>query len=122
VDLPGYGYAKSSKDTKMKWKNLIEIYLNENRKIKTIFLLLDIRHILMEQDKQMLEWLNYIGFNITCVLTKSDKLKRNEINIQRFKLQKEIESFPFVSNIIPFSAVNKEGKEELLKIIEQVFN
>jgi GTP-binding protein len=118
VDLPGYGYAKSSKESKVKWKNLIEIYFNENRKIKYIFLLLDIRHILMEQDKQMLEWLNYIGLNIICVLTKSDKLTRNEINQQKFKLEKEIKNLPFVSKIIPFSAVTRIGIDQLLEVIE----
>ena len=79
VDLPGYGFARVSKNEQVKWKSMIESYLLENRQLINLFLLIDARHDLMANDKQMIEWINYIKIPYTLVLSKTDKIKRKEV-------------------------------------------
>ena len=118
VDLPGYGYAKLSKKLRQNWQREIENYLKNNQQLKLVFLLLDSRHEIMENDKLMIEWLSYYRVSFILVLTKSDKISNNQYRTMSFKISREYPN----SEILRFSSKNKIGRENLLKIIEQVNN
>lgn len=119
VDLPGYGYAKAPKTEKEKWGKMIESYLLKRQELRSIILLVDIRHEPGENDIMMYDWLKHYGHNIIIVATKSDKLKRSQLDKHKkmlanaFGLNKE-------DVLIPFSSETKSGKEELWQIIENV--
>ena len=76
VDLPGYGYAKVSKETQEKWGVMIEKYLRTSKQLKAVFLLIDIRHDPSANDKNMYEWIVYNGYEPINIATKLDKIKR----------------------------------------------
>ena len=118
VDLPGYGFAKVSKTEQNKWKKMIESYLLNNQSLKNLFLLIDSRHDLMLLDKQMIEWIDFIKLPYTIVLSKTDKLKKNELarKIHYFK-----EYIPD-DKIFVFSVKNKKSIENLQRYIFSLFN
>lgn len=117
VDLPGYGYAKAPKTEKEKWGKMIESYLLKRQELRSIILLVDIRHEPGENDIMMYEWLKHYGHNIIIVATKSDKIKRSQLDKHKkmlataFGLGKE-------DILLPFSSESKAGKDELWQIIE----
>src|SRR5215208_4627671 len=76
VDLPGYGYARVSKDKKAEWKPMIEGYLRSSRNLRGIVQLLDVRHDPTNDDIQMLDFLSEVGVPTMIVMTKTDKLSR----------------------------------------------
>ena len=118
VDLPGYGYAKVSEAIKAKWGTMIERYLNTSRQLRLVFLLIDIRHEPSANDKHMYSWIVDQGFNPVIIATKLDKLKRSQVqkNIKQIKVGLNVtEGTP----IIPFSAVSKQGRDEIWELIEQ---
>lgn len=117
VDLPGYGYAKISKSESEKWGQMIEGYLQNREDLKCIILLIDIRHSLGNNDKQMLEWLKFYGHDIIIVATKSDKLTRNQLFKQTQLLKKELNLDDSIK-FLPYSSETKAGKDELWEIIE----
>lgn len=117
VDLPGYGYAKVSLEVKAKWGKLIERYLNTSKQLRAVFLLIDIRHDPSENDKTMYDWIISNGFNPIIIATKADKLKRSQLQ----KHLKQIrEGLNLVENtpVIPYSAVSREGREDIWELIE----
>lgn len=117
VDLPGYGYAKVSMEIRAKWGKLIEKYLVTSKRLRIIFLLVDIRHEPSQNDVDMYNWILEYGFNPIIIATKLDKIKRSQIqkntSIIRKKL-KAIENTP----IIPFSALTKQGRDDIWEFIE----
>ncbi len=119
VDLPGYGYAKVSEKIKMQWGKLIEKYLSQSKKLVAVFLLVDIRHEPSANDVNMYDWIMANGFYPIIIATKLDKIKRSQINkhisVIRKKLNADKDSI-----IVPFSAQTKQGKEDILDIIEQL--
>lgn len=118
VDLPGYGYAKVSYEEKIKWGSMIESYLLNSHGLKNVFMLVDIRHDPTEDDKLMIKYLYHYRIPFTIVATKSDKLSRSA----GLKRKKEIADFLSlgVDNIYVFSSQTRQGKEEILKKIEEI--
>ena len=114
VDLPGYGYAKVSRQEAKKWGKMADTYLLNRKQLFAVFMLLDIRHDLTSLDRQMLTWLTYYNFDIIAIATKSDKIKRSAIP-SRLKLLRESTR---IKNILPFSSESQEGRIELWNIIE----
>lgn len=118
VDLPGYGYAKVPLEVKKNWRPMMETYLSKRRNLRGVVLILDIRRTPVEEDMQMLEWLRTFDITPIVVVTKCDKLSKNErakqsaIIMQRMGLAKEDLSF--------FSALSKEGKEGIWARIDAV--
>ncbi len=112
VDLPGYGYAKVSFSEKKRWKSLVEGYFNDSRKIKLVIQILDIRHKPTNEDLDMIKYLYYYDYPFIIVLTKSDKLKKNEKikNLDRFNNQ--FKDFKNIK-ILSISSHNSEGIEDL---------
>ena len=118
VDVPGYGYAKVSKEVAAKWGPMIENYLHTSEQLRMVFLLIDLRHKPTNNDVQMYRWILSNGFSPVIVATKADKIKRSQLQKQ-LKLLKDtlkvIEGVP----IVPFSAVTKAGRDEIWELIEE---
>lgn len=108
VDLPGYGFASRARSEQESWRKLIEEYLVKRDELKMIFLLFDSRHDIMENDKQMMEFLNYYRLKYTIVFTKIDKLNKNQIAVIKQKNK----------GCFPASAITGAGREELLNFID----
>lgn len=119
VDLPGYGYARASKADIAKWGKMIEDYLFGRTPLKSIILLIDIRHEPSKNDKMMYEWLVHYGYKIVIVATKSDKLKRSQIN-KHISVIKKALNLQEDDIFIPFSSENKNGRDELWDVLKEV--
>jgi GTP-binding protein len=117
VDLPGYGFAKTSKTEQRSWGDLIEAYLNSGRP-KHLFLLIDIRHEPSAEDRQMFAWTLYSGVPYTLVATKADKLSRSQRVVAANRAAKLLGAPPYA---VPFSAEESVGKDELLQRIGQIY-
>ena len=118
VDLPGYGYAKVSKEIKEKWGKMIERYLKTSEQLKKIFLLIDIRHEPSANDKQMYDWILSQGFEPVIILTKADKLKRSQLAKYQKQIAVGLRLKPHAA-IFTFSAVSGQGVEELWNYISE---
>lgn len=117
VDLPGYGYAKVSEETKAKWGKMIERYLHTSKQLKAVFLLIDIRHEPSANDKDMYNWIVYQGYEPIIIATKLDKIKRSQVQKQ-LKLVREGLGVSKDTKLIAFSAETKQGRDEILDLIE----
>ena len=118
VDVPGYGYAVSSKDKRQKYGLMIEEYLKTRENLKEVFMLIDYRHKPTEDDILMYEYLKYYNLNITLVATKYDKVSKNS-RIKQDKLIKETLKLTDEDRLITFSTITKKGKEEIYDIISR---
>ncbi len=119
VDLPGYGYAKVSESIKEKWGKMIENYLHKSKQLRTVFLLIDIRHEPSANDKNMYEWINYNGYEPVIIATKLDKINRSQ-RAKHIKMIREGLGMPKNGLIFPFSAVTKEGRDEIWEYIDSL--
>lgn len=119
VDLPGYGYAKVSQEIKAKWGRMIENYLHQSKQLKAVFLLIDIRHAPGTNDKEMYQWIVANGYHPVIIATKLDKIKRSQLQKQLKLIRAELQVLP-ETKIFPFSALTKQGREEIWQYIEQV--
>lgn len=117
VDLPGYGYAKVSREVAAKWMNMIEKYLATSDALRVIFLLVDIRHEPSKKDVEVYRMLFEKGFNPLIIATKADKVSRNIKNRNVERIRKTLQASK-ETPIIPFSSVNKEGKDEIWEYID----
>lgn len=119
VDLPGYGYAKVSGSIKEKWGKMIENYLHKSKQLRTVFLLIDIRHEPSANDKNMYEWINYNGYEPVIIATKLDKINRSQ-RAKHIKMIREGLGMPKTGLIFPFSAVTKDGRDEIWEYIDSL--
>ncbi|MFN2566858.1 MAG: ribosome biogenesis GTP-binding protein YihA/YsxC [Gemmatimonadaceae bacterium] len=115
VDLPGYGYAKISKEARAAWRPLIEGYLRGSPQLRGIVQLLDARHDPTRDDLQMLEFLAELGVPTIVVATKTDKLPRARVATRA----RELARLAGVDEdqVIPFSAVTGAGRSELAEAV-----
>ena len=116
VDLPGYGYARTSAQERAKWGPMIEKYLRMSKTLKCVVLLVDIRHDPTADDRQMYDWIVSAGLTPVVVATKADKLKRSQLAKQVKNIRTVLNAEKDIT-ILPFSAETKQGREELLGII-----
>lgn len=119
VDLPGYGYAKVSDNERRRWSELIEGYFDDDRDLRLVLQLWDVRHDPSKDDYQMLEYMVERGIPFIVVLTKSDKLNKTE-RAKRLAAFDAILSDLEGITVIPFSAVNGEGADQIREILDQV--
>lgn len=117
VDLPGYGYAKANEEVKAKWGKMIEDYLHKSKQLKTVFLLVDIRHEPSGNDKIMYKWILNQGYAPVIIATKLDKISRSQLQKQ-VKLLKEGLQVVKGTIVIPYSAKTKQGREEIYELID----
>lgn len=117
VDLPGYGYAKVSESEKQKWGKMIENYLHTSKKLRAVFLLIDIRHEPSANDRSMYEWILYQGYKPIIIATKLDKINRSQVqkHIKMLRTGLKVEKDTIV---IPFSAQTKQGREEIYELLD----
>lgn len=119
VDLPGYGYASVSKEIKEKWGKMIENYLHTSQMLKAVFLLIDIRHEPSSNDIHMYEWILANGYEPIIIATKLDKIKRSQIQKHIKMIRVGLDVVPG-TKILPFSAQTKQGKDEILAVIDEL--
>lgn len=121
VDLPGYGYARLSKDGREKLKKMIEDYTLERKELICLFVLVDVRHDPQKIDLEFIEWLGEEGVPFALVFTKADKLTKGKLaaNIESYKarLRQQWEELPplFIT-----SSEERLGREELLDYIDGI--
>ncbi len=119
VDLPGYGYAKVSASEREKWGRMIENYLHTSKNLVLVFLLVDIRHEPSANDKMMYDWILHNGFTPVIIATKLDKIKRSQLQ-KSLKIIRTKLDMPGEGMIFPYSALSKQGRDEILDYIETV--
>ena len=118
VDLPGYGYAKVPKGIRDTWGEMVEGYLRNREPLKLAIMLVDSRIPPTDSDRTMKKWLDHFGIPNLVVLTKSDKISRNELT----KAQKICAETLQTKEIIAFSAITDFGKEAVLKKIRDAID
>ena len=116
ADLPGYGYAKISREISEEWPKFIEPYLNERPTLALCVALVDSNVPPQQRDRQLLDFLSASGREFLLVATKSDRLSNNQLNNSLRTLTKE---YP-AARLLPFSAKTGAGRDELWKHIRHV--
>ncbi len=119
VDVPGYGYADTSKEEIRKFGLMVEEYLQKREELKRVFLLVDFRHKPTNDDVLMYNFLKYYQIPVTIIATKADKVSSSDID-KSTKTIKETLDLVVGDNVIVFSSNTKLGREEVLKEIEQI--
>ena len=118
VDLPGYGYARVAKSEKGRWAELIEGYFNQDRNFALVVSLVDIRHEAQQLDLNMINFLMEAGLPFAVVLTKSDKLSRNQQNKQVAVLRRQL-ALPDDVPMLVTSSEKRDGCDALRKLSTQ---
>lgn len=119
ADLPGYGYAKVSKDLKAHWQEVMQAYFEQRRSLRGVVLVVDIRHPMKPFDQQMLAWCEAAGLPCHVLLTKADKLKRGPAQAALLKLRREL---PPLASAQVFSATRGDGLEEWIAHLSEWFD
>ena len=116
VDLPGYGFAKASKNLTSAWDSVMNDYFTDNEKLKLVLVLIDSRILPTELDMQMMDYLAEHEIPALIVMTKTDKLNRSEINLNKDKISKMLRYNKDL--IIPTSTLKRVGVEEITTKID----
>lgn len=111
VDLPGYGFAKASKNLTSAWDSVMNDYFTDNEKLKLVLVLIDSRILPTELDMQMMDYLAEHEIPALIVMTKTDKINRSEINLNKDKISKMLRYNKDL--IIPTSTLKRVGVEEI---------
>ena len=118
VDLPGYGYAKASKDKRSDWQTLIKSYIAERRSLKRVFTLVDARHGLKDNDREFFSFLDTYAVNYQIILTKIDKVKKTELPKLLDEINSKIEEHPACNpEFLMTSAIKKNGISEIRDVM-----
>lgn len=121
VDLPGYGYAKLSKQEKERFGELMEVYFHSERNIKLVVQLVDLRHKPSADDYAMLDFLKQMDIPVIVVCTKADKLKVKELERRKREITEELDMIE-PDKIIPFSSKTGLGCDEIKMCIEKALS
>ena len=116
VDLPGYGYAKSSKSAQIQWQKAVNEYLSFRESLQGLILVMDIRHPDQDYDREILNWADESGLDVHILLNKSDKLGNNKKLDTLGKTRLKYSAYKNTS-IQTFSALKGKGREELINKI-----
>lgn len=117
VDLPGYGFAKVSQSVKKNWGEMVETYLEGRQNLALVIFILDIRREPSNDDLSLRDWLEHYCVPYIFVLTKTDKLSRNQSLIHKRSIEKTLQ-LPVEGKIILFSAKTKKGKNDIWQALE----
>ena len=121
VDLPGYGFAKVAENIKKQWQGTLADYLEHRQCLQGIFLMMDCRHPLKDNDRQMLEWAGHIGLPVHILLTKADKLKKGPAKSSLLEVRKTIAHISPDFSAQLFSSLKKTGLEEAHARLDEWF-
>jgi GTP-binding protein len=119
VDLPGYGFAKVPHSEQEAWRKMITAYLADSAELKCLFLLMDGRHGIKENDYEMLQWLEHHQKIYRVIFTKTDKLNQRDFLAAIKKSEKKF-NVSLQNLYLPFSGKTKKGRERILSEIEQL--
>ena len=119
VDLPGYGYAKTSESNREQWGKMVEKYLHSSKQLRQVFLLVDIRHAPTENDRIMYRWICGSGYSPVVIATKLDKIKRSQVQKQVELIRGGLQAARDTV-ILPFSAETKQGRDEIYEILDRI--
>jgi len=122
TDLPGYGFAKVSKDQKAQWQKTLSRYLQERECLKALIVFMDIRHPLKETDKQMVQWAVEANIPVHVVLSKADKLKSGARKTALLTVNKRLARISENITSQLFSATHKLGLGELIDTLSQWYD
>ena len=114
VDLPGFGYAKTSKKEREYWAALIENYFSKSKKKSLVFHLIDSRHKPTNLDLKLKELISHYGLEYNIIMTKVDKLNQSELSKAKNEIKKIFPCMVFGQNLFIYSSVKKTGKKQLL--------
>jgi GTP-binding protein len=117
VDLPGYGYAKVPKPEQERWDALISTYITNRNALILLVIVVDARHGLKPLDWQMLDWLAPTGKAVHILLTKSDKLTRQESTVVLQRTEEELKQYPGEATAQIFSGANKTGVKQAQAVV-----
>ena len=118
VDLPGYGFARVPLEIRLQWTRLVENYLGKRRSLAGIVLLMDVRHPLKDQDRDLIGWAAALGIPLHVLLTKADKLSRGPAKSTLLAVRRELASVP-ATTVQLFSALSGEGLDEARTVLDQ---
>ncbi|MES2218908.1 MAG: ribosome biogenesis GTP-binding protein YihA/YsxC [Pseudomonadota bacterium] len=122
VDLPGYGFAKVPEEVKINWQKTLDKYLSTRECLRGLILVMDIRHPLLEIDRNLLDWASAGGLAVHILLNKADKLSYSATKATLLTVNEYISSFPNEISCQAFSATKKTGIKELREIVDAWFN
>ncbi len=120
ADLPGYGYAKVSKEKRKNWSELTLNYLKNRSELKLVCALIDSRHDPMDNDLAFVEWLELNHKNYIIILTKSDKISKIMLKERKEQLEHLVSQSFFCKEVLLYSAVKGLGKDQLIAIIKRM--
>ena len=116
VDLPGYGYAKVPGALRKHWSDIINTYLQERTSLKGLILIVDIRRMLKEEDRHLLQWCKEVELPVHILLNKADKLSRGAAKQNLLALQRELGNGSHTTQM--FSALKKTGVEQVRQVLD----
>ena len=119
VDLPGYGYARATKDKKSGWGKIIESYLVDRPNLMEVFLLVDLRHDPSEDDRLMYEWIRTFGYKGIVIATKADKIRNSQLQIRKKALREKLGMGPD-DILLTTSADSRKGKYDVWDFINSL--
>ena len=121
VDLPGYGYAQRGKEGRANIQRIIESYILDRQELTNLYVLIDCRHEPQKIDLEFMAWLGENGIPFSIIFTKTDKISKTKLqeNIQAYST-KMLEEWEELPPILTSSAEKKEGREEIIRMIEDI--
>ena len=121
VDLPGYGYARRSRENRDRLRQIIESYILGRQQLTCLFVLLDCRHEAQRIDLEFMEWLGQNGVPFAIIFTKTDKLSRSRLqeNLAAYR-EKMLETWEELPPIMTSSSEKNEGRDEILAYIDEI--
>ena len=122
VDLPGYGFARVSREEQVRWGKMINNYLQNSTALKAVFLLVDIRHEPKNSDREMLDWIRSSNALPIVIATKADKIKRSQLPKQLKIVRDGLGIKNGTLPVFSFSAETKQGREEILEMISSLLD
>jgi GTP-binding protein len=118
VDLPGYGYARVPEAIRRQWGPMVETYLRDRPTLRLVVVILDVRRDPSREDLQLIQWLEFYSIEYIVVITKADKISRNELRVRKGLIGKAIPD-AVKAPMLVFSSKTAEGKEAIWKEIEK---
>ena len=117
VDLPGYGYAKVPAEVQRAWGHLLSHYLQTRSALQGLVVIMDVRHPMTPLDRQLLDWFALTGKPVLILLTKADKLSRQQATTQLRKVRSALEHYPECRTEL-FSSVSGQGVDQARAFVE----
>jgi GTP-binding protein len=118
VDLPGYGFAAVPRALRAHWERLVRGYFEHGRRLAGVVLLMDVRHPLTAQDRELLEWLRPLGARLLVLLSKADKLPRAAARAALAEVRAALEAAAIAAEVMLFSATRSEGVDQARALLE----